>query len=131
LCSSRSSTDPTSPSAVGLAVFIVIDLPRAVPRNIGRKLQSSLSSPLTSSPTSPPTSFSTAHSDRIARETRKVLRLAGWDLRERFRSALEKSANERKEVEATVDKAEHALTWLGDFLVKVVDEDDRVEALVL
>lgn len=118
-------------AAVGLAVYVVIDLPRAIPRNIGRKLESTLSSSLTAPSSSPPTSFSSAHSDRIARETRKVLRLAGWDLRERFRAALEKSANERKEIEATVGKAEGALTWLGGFVEQVGEETERVDGVVL
>ncbi|KAK4700542.1 hypothetical protein P7C70_g5705, partial [Phenoliferia sp. Uapishka_3] len=112
---------------VGFAAYLVYDLPRALPLNIGRKLEASLSSPTTDSLTAPPSSFSAAHSDRIARESRKVLRLAGWDLRERFRTALEKSANERKEVEETMKKAEGAIEWLGEFVEKVEREERRVE----
>lgn len=116
-------------AAVGLAVYVVIDLPRAIPYNIGRKLLHSLSS--SSDASAPITSFSLAHSDRIARETRKVLRLAGWDLRERFRAALEKSTAERKEVELKISKAEGALTWLEDFGDKVEKEQERVECVEL
>lgn len=110
-----------APTAVGLAAYLVYDIPRALPRNIGRKLQSSLSSPTPSSSSSsstteaPPTTFASAHSERISRETRKVLRLAGWDLRERFRAALEKSAAEREEVEGKLKRAEGAVEWLGEF----------------
>ena len=102
------------------------DLPRALPRNIGRKLEASLSSSPTSSSTLQPTTFASAHSERIARESRKVLRLAGWDLRERFRAALEQSAAERREVEETMSKANGAIEWLGDFVEKVVREETRV-----
>jgi len=105
-------------------------LPRAIPRNIGRKLQLSLSSPPDSlSPQSPPITFSSAHSDRIARETRKVLRLAGWDLRERFRAALDKSAAERKQVEGVVARCEGALKFLEEFEDKVEKEQDMVQVI--
>ncbi|ORY73837.1 hypothetical protein BCR35DRAFT_281434 [Leucosporidium creatinivorum] len=117
---------------VGFVAYIIVDLPRAVPRNIGRKLQASLSSSLDSSSTAtPPITFPSAHSDRIAKETRKVLRLAGWDLRERFRAALERSEKERKEVEATVEKAEGALKFLGEFVEKVEKEETRVEEVAV
>ncbi|GAA5917836.1 hypothetical protein JCM5296_006616 [Sporobolomyces johnsonii] len=123
---------------VGLVVYVIVDLPRAIPRNIGRKLQLSLSSPADadtaaspSSSSTPPITFSTAHSDRIARETRKVLRLAGWDLRERFRAALDQSAAERKEVEAVVARAEGALRFLDEFEVKVEKGQDKVQEIQL
>ena len=97
-----------------------------MPRNIGRKLQASLSS-ASDSTSAPPITFPSAHSERIAKETRKVLRLAGWDLRERFRAALERSEKERKEVEATVAKAEGALQFLGEFVGRVEKEESRVQ----
>lgn len=78
-----------------------------------------------------PQTYSAAQADRIARETRKVLRLAGWDLRERFRSALERSEQERKEVEAARDKSQHALTWLGGFSEKLEAEAVRLETVNL
>ncbi|GAA5881227.1 hypothetical protein JCM16303_004853 [Sporobolomyces ruberrimus] len=116
--------------SVGLVVYVIVDLPRAIPRNIGRKLQLSLSStPDSLSPQSPPVTFSTAHSDRIARETRKVLRLAGWDLRERFRAALDQSAAERKQVEGTVSRCEGALKFLEDFEDKVEKEQGMVRVI--
>ncbi|SCV73901.1 BQ2448_6331 [Microbotryum intermedium] len=129
---------------VGFVAYVIVDLPRAIPRNIGRKLQASLASPdalvsaaaLSSSSTAaaasqPPVTFASAHSERIARETRKVLRLAGWDLRERFRAALDQSAAERKEVELTVSKAEGALKWLAEFEGKVAQEDSKVNSVVV
>ncbi|GAA5866904.1 hypothetical protein JCM8547_003912 [Rhodosporidiobolus lusitaniae] len=120
---------------VGLVVYVIIDLPRAIPRNIGRKLQLSLSSsssssllPSSSSPQLEIT-FATAHSDRIAKETRKVLRLAGWDLRERFRAALEKSSTEKKQVEGVVARAEAALRFLAEFEERCEKEEEVVRAV--
>ncbi|GAA6063265.1 hypothetical protein JCM10212_004999 [Sporobolomyces blumeae] len=118
---------------VGLVVYVIVDLPRAIPRNIGRKLALSLSASPESLPSSasPPITFSSAHSDRIARETRKVLRLAGWDLRERFRAALDKSAAERKEVEGVVERAQGALKFLEEFEDKVERQQDQVQVIEL
>ncbi|SGY19149.1 BQ5605_C014g07573 [Microbotryum silenes-dioicae] len=128
---------------VGFVTYVIVDLPRAIPRNIGRKLQASLASSdalvlapssasaASTTATQPPVSFASAHSERIARETRKVLRLAGWDLRERFRAALDQSAAERKEVESTVNKTEGALKWLAEFENKVAQEDSKVESVVV
>ncbi len=122
----------------GLVAYVVMDLPRAVPRNIGRKLEAALSASSSQavsatgpSSAQPPVTFSSAHADRIGRETRKVLRLAGWDLRERFRAALEKSAAERRQVEATVAKCEGAMAFLSGFADKVEEEEVKVEAVEL
>lgn len=111
-------------------MYVIVDLPRAIPRNIGRKLELSLSGPRDSlSPHAQPVSFATAHSDRIARETRKVLRLAGWDLRERFRAALDQSATERKQVESVVARCRGALEFLQEFEDKVAREQDAVNVI--
>lgn len=69
--------------------------------------------------------------DRIASETRKVLRLAGWDLRERFRAALEKTEQERKQIEGTRDKATNALEWFGNFANTLEIEEAKVRAVDL
>lgn len=122
-------------AALGVAVYVVLDLPRAVPRNIGRKLHVSLDSPSSSTavtaPSQQPTTYATSQSERISRETRKVLRLAGWDLRERFRAALEKSERERREVEGNKEKAEGAIKWLEGFLEQVEKEDEKVTGVDL
>lgn len=125
------------PLAVGLVAYVIVDLPRAVPRNIGRKLALALtasgvedvtvSGSTSSTRRGQPATFSTAHAERISKETRKVLRLAGWDLRERFRAALDKSERERRDVEGTVAKSRAALDWLAEFERKVEQEESRVE----
>jgi mitofusin len=43
--------------------------------------------------------FVEAHSARVSKETRKALRLASWDLSERFRVAMEERGKEVKMVE--------------------------------
>ncbi|KAM0790165.1 hypothetical protein ACM66B_005484 [Microbotryomycetes sp. NB124-2] len=122
--------------SIGLAAYIIVDLPRAIPRNIGRKLALALTSneeqdqhQYSHQQQQQPTTFSSAHAERIAKETRKVLRLAGWDLRERFRHALQQSEKDRREVEAVVDKSKLALSWLAEFDHKVVREQQTVRAV--
>lgn len=102
--------------ALALGAYIIHDLPRAIPHNVGKKLHSQLLS----------TQFASAEADRIASETRHVMRLAGWDLRERFRAALEASEKDRKEVEGRMDKADRAMEFLDGFLEKVEAEQGKV-----
>lgn len=57
--------------------------------------------------------------------------MAGYDLRERFRAALEKSEQERKQVEGSRDKAVHAIEWFGAFASKVEAEEATVRQVDL
>jgi mitofusin len=63
-------------------------------------------------------SFVDGHATRVGRETRKVLRLVGWDLRERFRSSMDQSAVEVKGAEEAERKASKAKEWFGEVSVK-------------
>jgi len=115
-------------TAVGLALYIVSDLPRAIPHNIGRKLHLSLTDSASSGITS---SYASNESERISKEVRKVMRLAGWDLRERFRAALESSEKDRREVEGKLEKAREALEFLEDYSEMVDRQQGLVEEVVL
>jgi mitofusin len=59
------------------------------------------------------------------------MRLAGYDLRERFRAALEASEKDRKEVEGRMDKADRAMEFLDSYLDKVESEKSRVVEIEL
>jgi len=104
-----------------LAGYIIHDLPRAIPHNIGKKMHASLINE----------EFVVVESDRICRETRKVMRLAGWDLRERFRAALEASEKDRKEVEGRLKKADEAIVFLEEYLNKVEETKEKVSMIDL
>ncbi len=92
-------------------------------KTVGRRIKVSLTNSA-SSPSSAQTStltvadsiaqlpFAEAHAHRISRETRKVLRLASWDLRERFRGAMDESSKEVKNAEENERRALKALEWL-------------------
>lgn len=102
----------------------MVDIPRAVTLNIGRKIQSSLDQP--QRPT-----FASLESDRISKESRKVLRLASWELREQFRAAFEKSQRECAEVEGQRVQSEHALEWLERFVAQLESEKSKVDGVEL
>jgi len=106
---------------LALGAYIIHDLPRAIPHNVGKKLHAQLVS----------SEFSSFEADRIASETRHVMRLAGYDLRERFRAALEASEKDRKEVEGRMDKADRAMEFLDSYLDKVESEKSRVVEIEL
>jgi len=106
--------------AVGTVAYVIYDLPRAIPRNIGRHLQASL---LISSG-APGTdaelvSFVDAQSMRVGKEVRKVMRLAGWDLRERHRSAVDARAEVVRQSEETERRSAKALAYFKDVDQKV------------
>lgn len=110
---------------VGLTAYFILELPNSVPKNVGRRLKASLHHPVdpqTGEPMEEELKFVNAHCTRIGRETRKVLRLASWDLRERFRGALvdrEKEVKMQEEREAQAIKA-------GEFFGGVVERAEEV-----
>ena len=55
-----------------------------------------------------------AHAARVARETRKVLRLASWDLKERFRIAMDERTHEVRGAEETERRAIRAKEWFTE-----------------
>ena len=59
-------------------------------------------------------SFVELQAQRVSRETRKVLRLAAWDLKERFGTAMEKSAQEVKGAQELENKATRAKAWFTE-----------------
>ncbi|PWY97852.1 hypothetical protein BCV70DRAFT_202342 [Testicularia cyperi] len=122
--------------STGLVVYFIYDLPNSVPRNVGRSIKSGLvsgslhrsSSALTTVPAvealagsksassteADEVSFSALHSARIGRETRKVLRLASWDLQERFRVAIAQRRAEVEKQEAKQQSANLAIKWFDE-----------------
>ncbi|KAF8327393.1 uncharacterized protein EI90DRAFT_1789362 [Cantharellus anzutake] len=110
-------------ATLGLTIYFVLELPNTIPKTVGRRIKASLNNPPSTTPSGAPVStltraesiaqlpFAEAHAHRISRETRKVLRLASWDLRERFRGAMEESGREVKNAEESERRALTALEW--------------------
>jgi len=94
----------------GLATYFILELPASIPRTVGRRIKASI---ITRSGERE-VDFVDAHAGRVSRETRKVLRLASWDLRERFRSAMEERLKEVKGAEEMERRSLRAKEWFGN-----------------
>ncbi|KAI1786854.1 hypothetical protein LXA43DRAFT_1098803 [Ganoderma leucocontextum] len=73
--------------SIGLVTYYVLELPTTIPRTVGRRIKASLAKE--GEEKGEEGSFVGAHAARVSRETRKVLRLASWDVKERFRGAMD------------------------------------------
>ncbi|UZJ53425.1 hypothetical protein CBS101457_002745 [Exobasidium rhododendri] len=110
-------------ASTGLIAWTIIDLPNSIPRNVGRSLAKELrqsSSAVVADKadgqqslalSTVTYSFTEIQSRRISRDSRKVLRLAGYDLSERFRVAINARKHEVAEQEQKEQKAQTAMTW--------------------
>lgn len=107
---------------IGMTAYLILELPNTIPKTVGRRVRASV----LRSDGEEEISFIDAHALRISRETRKVLRLASWDLRGRFNGALEERGNEVKAKEEFVKRATRAMEWCGEVGRK--SEGIRVDA---
>lgn len=135
-------------TTIGLGAYLVFELPSTIPRTIGRRVRSQvvrahrqqLLAP--SSPVYVPLSsrsgaslytpgFVDGHAERVGKETRKVLRLACWDLRERFRVALQERQRQVKKSEEMERRAGEAMRWFESVgeRVEVIRKEIKVEEL--
>ena len=71
--------------------------------------------------------FSSMHGARVARETRKILRIASWDLQERFRAAVASYRADVDRAEAQEKCAMLALAWFYEAAEKSASLSTRVE----
>ena len=97
---------------VGATAYWIFTLPSSIPKTIGRRIRASLIKVEDSA--TEQELFVNAHAGRVSRETRKVLRIASWDLRERFRSAMETRGKEVQNAEELERNARKALDYLHD-----------------
>lgn len=95
---------------IGTVAYVILELPNTIPRNIGRRIKTTLTSKTEESEET----FVEAQADRVGRETRKVLRLASWDLKERFTMAMEERVKEVQGAEEMEKKASKAKAWFTD-----------------
>ncbi|TFK20408.1 transmembrane GTPase fzo1 [Coprinopsis marcescibilis] len=76
---------------LGATAYLILELPASIPRTVGRRIKASI---VRGDGQEHDVQFVDGHAERISRETRKVLRLASWDLREKFRGAMDERAKE-------------------------------------
>ena len=99
---------------IGVVTYFVLELPSTIPKTVGRRIKASLAKE--SEEKGEEGSFVGANAIRVSRETRKVLRLAAWDLRERYRGVLDERAREvqgAEEIERKATKAIDAFDSIG------------------
>jgi len=118
---------------IGLTAYLVLELPSSIPRTVGRRIRGSLvkhqqQHQQSQSHHEEGESHAEAHAARIGKETRKVLRLASWDLREKFRAAMEESGREVRGAEEVEKRAGRACEWFGE--VRQRTGDVRVAAML-
>lgn len=101
---------------VGLTAYFILELPNSIPKNVGRRIKAHLVHG--EEDQEEELKFVNAHCSRIGRETRKVLRLASWDLRERFRGAMVEREKEVKGQEERERKAVNAMGFFGGVMEK-------------
>ncbi|KAF5314909.1 hypothetical protein D9619_006948 [Psilocybe cf. subviscida] len=94
---------------IGLTAYLILELPSSIPRTVGRRVKASVLARADERDVH----FVDAHALRVSRETRKVLRLASWDLRERFRGAMEDRSKEVKGAEEQEKKSLRAMEWFS------------------
>ncbi|KIY46708.1 hypothetical protein FISHEDRAFT_46795 [Fistulina hepatica ATCC 64428] len=92
---------------IGMTAYFVLELPASIPRTVGRRVRASVQRDGDGD-------YVVAHAARIARETRKVLRLASWDLRERFRTAMAERGKEVEGMEDMERRAMKAQAWFEE-----------------
>ncbi len=97
-------------TTIGLTAYLILDLPQSIPRTVGRRVRASVLSQFGEQEVH----FVDAHASRVSRETRKVLRMASWDLKERYRNATEVRTREVKGAEEKETRAFKAKEWFSD-----------------
>ena len=123
---------------VGALTWVVWDLPKAIPRNVGRSLKQELKSGRAIHAAGTSTAllrnstdvFATLHSTRVTRETRKVLRLASWDLQEKFRVAIGQRRSDVERAEQQEKVAQIAFQWFTETRGKSAALSDEVQQAI-
>ncbi|KAI0056268.1 hypothetical protein BV25DRAFT_1814310 [Artomyces pyxidatus] len=106
---------------IGAAAYFVLELPSTIPRTVGRRIKHSLATPAEGQEANEDAMFVGAHAARVSRETRKVVRLASWDLKERFRAAMEERGKEVSGAEEMEKRATKAAEWFQEVEKRTID----------
>jgi mitofusin len=117
---------------LGATAYVVLELPGSVPRTVGRRIRNSLTKPESSGlGTQEEPLFVDAQAVRVARETRKVLRLAAWDVKERFRVGMEERSREVKGAEEMERRAVRAKEWFATVGKRTADIREQTGLVAL
>ncbi|KAJ7600288.1 transmembrane GTPase fzo1 [Mycena floridula] len=106
---------------IGLTAYLILELPNSIPKTVGRRVRAAVAR----ADGEEEDAFVNGQAVRISRETRKVLRLASWDLKEKFRGAMETRGKEVKVAEEIEKKATRAKEYFG----QVVERTEMARVL--
>lgn len=123
-------------ASTGMVAWAIIDLPNSIPRNVGRDLAKELrrsdqtkEGVSSSSVTTITYTFTEIQARRISRDSRKVVRLAGIDVLDRFRMAVTARKQEVAEQEEKEKTAHMAMTWLERTRQRASEIQQKLESL--
>ena len=108
---------------VGTTAYYILELPSTIPKTVGRRIRTQLLRDIEGRPEE---TFVESNMERISRETRKVLRLASWDLKERFRGAMDDSSCKVQNAEEVEKKTQGALDWFDGVQAKTGEVRETV-----
>lgn len=103
------------------AYFVVSDIPNAVPRKLAKKIRQQLQE----------IDYVHNNCDRIAKETRKVLKFPAEDVRSGFQRSIEKQGKTVEETKKTMKESEVAVKYFGNLLREAKQQKSAVSALDL
>ena len=95
---------------IGMTWYVILELPSTVPRTIGRRIKKSLKDAAASGESE---DWVEVNAERVGRETRKVLRLASWDLKQRITTTIDERVKEVETAEEARKTSKKAMDWFG------------------
>ena len=111
-------------ATIGMTWYVILELPYTVPRTIGRRIKKSLKDTAASGESE---DWVEANAERVGRETRKVLRLACWDLKQRTATAIDEKAKEVKAAEDVEKNSKEAVVWFEQAKDRTVQVLEQVQ----
>lgn len=95
-------------TSLGVLAYLATDVPNAVPRKIARRLRTALEEG----------DFTDREIERITKEARKVMRMAGWDLQNAFEKSVEEQKTKKEEHLAMQQKTSEANKYFTGLTAK-------------
>ncbi|KAG8951657.1 mitofusin [Tulasnella sp. 419] len=113
-------------ATLGLTVYCILELPNTIPRSVGRNIKSTLSSSSANSYSvkalvAPQPSWVEYHKNRVMKETRTVMRVAAWNVKEKHRVAKDDLEKEFKGAEEVLKRATGALEFFDSLAGRTAD----------
>ncbi|KAI8987490.1 hypothetical protein BDF20DRAFT_815517 [Mycotypha africana] len=106
-------------ASVGLIVYVVSDMRNAVERKLAKKFKQAVQE----------ANYVEGQSSRIARESRKVLRIEGWEIQNKIQKAIEQKEQKRNETKEAAALSKETAEYFNTILVKSTLLLDKVQAV--